>query len=165
MMETNQNQIPETEIPAEKSFTPTKKVVIIGLTVILALGLGAGFFFYFFSGNKNDSGENNIASLENNEDPSLTPVQAVELTEEKGDYDRDGLSDNYETTIGTDPKNPDTDGDGLGDYEEVHVYKTDPLNPDTDGDGMSDGDEVKAGRNPAGPGLLLDTLKAIKENE
>ncbi|MHA2092899.1 MAG: hypothetical protein ACW98K_18800 [Candidatus Kariarchaeaceae archaeon] len=42
---------------------------------------------------------------------------------------------------GTDPNNPDTDGDGLSDGDEVNIHGTDPLNPDTDGDGLSDGDE------------------------
>lgn len=44
--------------------------------------------------------------------------------------------------------NPDSDGDLLGDFSEVHgdgVYDlsrdTDPLNPDTDGDGLLDGEE------------------------
>lgn len=50
----------------------------------------------------------------------------------------------------------DSDHDGLTDYEETHIYGTDPANPDTDGDGMPDGDEVRAGRNPKGPGLLKD---------
>jgi hypothetical protein len=35
------------------------------------------------------------------------------------------------------------------------VWHTDPLNPDTDGDGFKDGDEVKNGFNPLGPGKLL----------
>ena len=47
-----------------------------------------------------------------------------------------------EKLLGTDPKNPDTDGDGLNDGEEVNKYKTDPLKADTDGDGLTDGDEV-----------------------
>ena len=60
------------------------------------------------------------------------------------DYDKDGdgLGKCDEEKWGTDPNNPDTDGDGLLDGEEVFQYKTDPLNPDTDGDGLSDGDEV-----------------------
>ncbi|MFH1482518.1 MAG: hypothetical protein ABIE46_03290, partial [Patescibacteria group bacterium] len=33
-------------------------------------------------------------------------------------------------------------------------YKTDPKNPDTDGDGYKDGDEVKNGFNPNGSGKL-----------
>lgn len=50
----------------------------------------------------------------------------------------------------------DNDNDGLSDYEEKNIYGTDPLNPDTDGDGMKDGDEVKKGRNPLGQGMLKD---------
>jgi outer membrane protein OmpA-like peptidoglycan-associated protein len=59
-----------------------------------------------------------------------------------GDSDRDGLSDDMEEEIGTDPHNRDTDGDGLSDGEEFNIYKTSPLNADTDGDGLTDGDEV-----------------------
>lgn len=58
------------------------------------------------------------------------------------DDDMDGLMKKEEKLLGTDPKNPDTDGDGLKDGEEVNKYKTDPLKADTDGDGLSDGDEV-----------------------
>lgn len=58
------------------------------------------------------------------------------------DKDGDGLTRCEEEALGTDPLNPDTDGDGLSDGDEVLKYKTDPLNPDTDGDGLSDGDEV-----------------------
>ncbi|MBI2458924.1 MAG: CAP domain-containing protein [Parcubacteria group bacterium] len=50
----------------------------------------------------------------------------------------------------------DTDRDGLSDYEEKYIYGTDPKNPDTDHDGMNDGAEVKRGRNPLGPGRLKD---------
>jgi len=81
------------------------------------------------------------------------------------DRDNDGLGKCDEEKIGTDPKNPDTDGDGLmdgeeyltystnplqvdtdndglNDYAEIMKYKTNPLNADTDGDGLKDGDEV-----------------------
>jgi len=62
----------------------------------------------------------------------------------RGNYDddMDGLTNKEEKLLGTDPKNPDTDGDGLKDGEEVKNYKTDPLKTDTDGDGLNDGDEV-----------------------
>ncbi|MBT4121493.1 hypothetical protein HOE31_00900, partial [bacterium] len=53
-------------------------------------------------------------------------------------------------------KRKDSDYDLLSDYEEVNVYGTDPHNPDTDGDGVPDGVEVRLGRNPKGPGLLTD---------
>ena len=45
------------------------------------------------------------------------------------DSDQDGLQDIYEDDIGTDPFNPDTDGDNLPDGFEVLYSSTDPLNP------------------------------------
>lgn len=47
----------------------------------------------------------------------------------------------------------DADHDGLTALSESH-YGTSPTNPDTDGDGFKDGDEVKAGYNPKGSGTL-----------
>ncbi len=44
---------------------------------------------------------------------------------------------------GTDPLDPDTDGDGLRDGQEVNQFGTDPLNADTDGDGLRDALEIK----------------------
>jgi len=61
----------------------------------------------------------------------------------KLDSDGEGLTDEEEKTLGTDPFNPDTDGDELTDYEEVRTFLTDPLNPDTDYDGLADGAEVR----------------------
>jgi hypothetical protein len=43
---------------------------------------------------------------------------------------------------GSDPWNPDTDGDGLSDGEEVNLIGSNPLEVDTDGDGFDDGEEV-----------------------
>jgi hypothetical protein len=54
------------------------------------------------------------------------------------DPDSDGLTNRQELENGSDPNNPDTDGDGLNDYTEVVIYKTDPGNPDSDFDGLND---------------------------
>ena len=46
---------------------------------------------------------------------------------------------------------PDSDGDGLSDYDEIHGtfgYVTDPHNKDTDGDGVNDGVELDYGTDP-----------------
>jgi outer membrane protein OmpA-like peptidoglycan-associated protein len=59
------------------------------------------------------------------------------------DPDNDGLSNDVEKQLGTDPNKADTDGDGLSDGDEVNVYKTNPLKADSDGDGLNDGDEIK----------------------
>lgn len=68
------------------------------------------------------------------------------------DSDEDGVSDGVEIAIGTDPHNPDTDGDGLDDGDEIYEHMTDPLNTDTDDDGLSDGDEVHVyGTDPNNP--------------
>ena len=82
------------------------------------------------------------------------------------DTDADGLTDVAEIGVGTDPLNPDSDGDGIWDGTErcelmdptlstclsistnpANPYpgiwtNTDPLNPDTDNDGLTDGEEV-----------------------
>lgn len=49
----------------------------------------------------------------------------------------------------------DQDKDGLSAALES-FYGTDPTNPDTDGDGVKDGAEVDQGLNPNGPGRLFD---------
>ncbi len=43
---------------------------------------------------------------------------------------------------------PDTDQDGLFDDDETDVYGTDPNDPDTDGDGRNDGLEVFENTDP-----------------
>lgn len=67
-----------------------------------------------------------------------------DATQQTVDTDSDGLTDNEETELGTDPNNADTDGDGLTDGDEVNEYDTDPLTADTDGDGLDDGEEVNS---------------------
>lgn len=58
------------------------------------------------------------------------------------DSDKDGLKKSEEKVYGTDYDNPDTDGDGIKDGDEIYVFKTDPKNSDTDKDGLTDGDEL-----------------------
>ena len=60
------------------------------------------------------------------------------------DLDADNYPDAVELTVGLDPANADTDGDGVADGDEGALYGTDPLTGDTDGDGLADGDELFA---------------------
>ena len=53
----------------------------------------------------------------------------------------------------------DKDNDGLEDLEEIRDHRTDRYNPDTDGDGISDGDEVANGTDP----LVSDLVKEQEE--
>ena len=56
----------------------------------------------------------------------------------------------------------DSDNDGLPDYIE-NLYGVDPNNPDTDGDGYTDGEEVENGFDPLVPGnAKLDYDKLFK---
>lgn len=61
------------------------------------------------------------------------------------DPDQDGLTNLQEFQNGTDPHNPDTDGDGLTDGQEVLLYHTSPVLFSTDGTGIPDGIEVQTG--------------------
>jgi len=71
------------------------------------------------------------------------------------DTDGDGLNDYEEIkNLGTNPIEADTDRDGLNDYEELKIYHTHVQKPDTDGDGYLDGEEVKNGYNPLGEGRI-----------
>lgn len=58
------------------------------------------------------------------------------------DKDQDGLTKREELELGTDPDNPDSDGDGLNDGAEMKQYNTDPKNADSDNDGLKDGEEA-----------------------
>lgn len=97
---------------------------------------------------------------------SLALTAAVE-----GDLDADGLTNDQEGPLGSDPsdadsdddglkdgdevliyatnvRNRDSDGDLLIDFDEINTYKTNPNGSDSDGDGASDGLEVAQGSDP-----------------
>jgi len=81
---------------------------------------------------------------------------AIEVTSDptQVDSDLDGLDDLVEKQINTNPRTPDTDGDGVSDYDEFNVYYTSPLHQDTDADGLDDNLEIYFFKTS---GLLDDT--------
>jgi hypothetical protein len=56
-----------------------------------------------------------------------TPFKGCDAIRTVPDMDGDDLRDRLEKRIGTDPLNPDTDGDGFEDGQEVLLMGTDPL--------------------------------------
>jgi hypothetical protein len=150
---------PAPSMPAKNN----KRMVLILLIAVVVLLVGA-LGYFVISGKIKFVNDTSLENSTNNSNSSTVVSQSTNVpgvsSDTAKDTDGDGLTDDEEKTLGTDPNKKDTDGDGLYDREEVKVYKTDPLKKDTDGDGISDGDEVKAGTNPNGSGLLLDINSA-----
>lgn len=139
-------------------------IILIVLLIVVIFGL-AGFFAYnYLIKNKtapqtltpneslqelmkslNEEKQNENVNQENKDSEPVTPTAPV-------DSDSDGLSDERELELGTNPGLSDTDNDGLSDLEEIDVYQTNPALKDTDADGYEDGLEVKNGYDPAKPG-------------
>ena len=94
------------------------------------------------SGPQPDPGQN---------DPS--PNNPGQPGPEQTDADSDSITDAFEALLGTNPDDPDSDDDGLGDAEETALFHTNPLDADTDDDGESDAAEVAAGTD-AGTAVL-----------
>lgn len=165
------------DVFGQRSIWDNKLVVVVLFLVGLAvIGGGSWAAIGFFSGKKavvntnlntNTNVNTNInANVNTNDNINAdinTPIDAnvnadtntnVQATPPQ-DSDNDGLSDEEEVGLGTDPLNFDTDSDGLMDRVEVRVYQSDPLIKDTDGDGYDDGIEVINGYDPTKVGARL----------
>ena len=81
---------------------------------------------------------------------AVVEIDGIVLTQ-TDDADNDGLTNDEELALGTDPLSWDTDGDGLDDYYEINTSHTDPLLPDSDCDGVRDDAELAAGTDPNDP--------------
>lgn len=72
--------------------------------------------------------------------------QDENLCGDSTDPDLDGLKNLEEFQKNTDPNNKDSDGDGLSDGDEIHVFATDPLKSHSSGnEKYSDADDIKNG--------------------
>ena len=156
-------QLPD-DLVNEGNVSGSRKFFWIGLIAVVAVLLVGGYYAYskFFAPSVVETPPAlEVENQANTKEPQAQeqaqePQMPQEPTPSIVDSDKDGLTDEEERQYGTEIFEPDSDGDGLYDLEEVKVYKTDPLNPDTDNDGYMDGREVENGYNPAGEGLLLD---------
>lgn len=85
-------------------------------------------------------------SLTTNYSEYIESMPFVVINSEEGysvdflDSDSDELPDIFELEIGTDVNNPDSDEDGLTDYQEVYLTGTDPTVYDSVTEGVSDSD-------------------------
>ena len=78
------------------------------------------------------------------------------------DTDGDGVYDFVEQQKGLNLYNPDSDGDGVSDGEELYVYGTNPFVIDSDDDGYTDGQEVSMGTNPGSKIPQAPTLTSLQ---
>lgn len=136
----NQDKLSDKESGWTASF-PVGGGFEIGLSDALILDFSGG---YTFTLSDDLNGYNNLDDPNGNYDGYYNIAIGLTFVNGYGasDNDKDGLTKREELELGTDPENPDTDGDGLQDGEEVNTYKTDPLNPDSDADNLQDGEEV-----------------------
>ena len=168
---------------------PTSRFVLSGSSALFtvgAAGLPPFSYQWFFNTTNSIPGQTNVTLLL----PNVTLAQAgsysVRITNSLGTVLSSNATllvwDSSDTTsippgdrltyfqklsLSLNPLTPDTDGDGLTDYDELFVYGTNPLLADTDGDGMPDGWEVANGLNPrvndASADLDLDGLTNLQE--
>ena len=124
--------------------------LLLILTLLATILWFAGSWWYYSCKIKNTCGTQ-----------QLSTSQSTKLVI---DTDSDGLSDNEEKKLGTDPLLADSDHDGIPDNKEIgsnlhlpldtdHDGKINALDTDDDNDGLSTRIETKIGTNP----LLSDT--------
>ena len=104
-----------------------------------------------------------VVDSANSSHKSAVATVSITVEDTRPDSDGDGLSDERELEIGTDPQNADSDSDGITDGDELDLG-TDPNESDTDGDGTSDGDELAAGTDPNEASSRPDTGAADETN-
>ena len=174
----NANLITNAVNPSGNLFNETNSAGITGVTETNGFDadsydLGPAFTIgnrpanQFFLG-----GELHVASTTGG-DMTAHALLVVEIAD--FDADLDGLSNVEEQDlIGTDPENPDTDSDGIGDGTEVRGGNpavpgdpqnrlTDPLDPDSDDDGLCDGSGTVGSVCGTGEDLDNDGLREAGE--
>lgn len=128
-----------TQVAEDKSSSKKTTLVILGFIVLAVVGAGV-FWFLQKSANEQVTLPDIEAAPAKEEPKSIpeatTPKEWLALyfgkeicTEpptcgDAADPERDGLPNIEEYNLGTDPNNRDSDGDGLADGDEVHVFSS-----------------------------------------
>ena len=132
---------PASALPYTNTSKPqsrSKLWIYLGSLVILLVILAAGYYVYITKFKKTTSQQ------------AIVPIPTSQITGawlmkyfgsntctnqnicgDAADPDHDGLTNIEEFKAGTDPNNSDTDGDGVADGDEVHVFNTNPLSKNT----------------------------------
>lgn len=158
-----------------------KKLSIILAVIVLILLLISGFFLYQKLSDKTETPQvNNEPTLQQPEGVTTSSewqvqyfgievCESVSICGDEADPDRDGLFNLQEFNEQTDPNNPDSDGDGLADGDEVNIFGSNPLKQRTgDNEQYTDSDDAKGGYNSNTGKLfsdqeLIDIKEKIKE--
>ena len=122
----------------------SKNLFIIFIIVIIIIIIIGVFFIKYYSEPKKEE-------IIKDKEPEL-----IENKEDEAEIDNlsEIINEVAPWAAGDESLNMDLDDDLLLGYEEINIYNTDPNNPDTDGDGYLDGEEVMKGYNPLGEGKL-----------
>jgi hypothetical protein len=118
---------------SKSSFWNTQKKLIITLSILAVITVTAGFYLYA----KTEAQTKNGEVLSQIPPPTLVPDGWLKKYFDTYDVNDPKVGGNY----------GDPDNDKLNNYQEF-IYGTDPTNPDTDGDWYYDGTEVAFKSNP-----------------
>lgn len=152
-------------LPMEPEHRFSGKILYIIITIVILAGLGVAAYMLLGGKSKDtDDGQGQASNL-----PKVwllknfgaeTCVDA-NVCGDNADPDADGLKNLDEFESKTNPKAADTDGDGLADGDEIHIYKTEPTLKYTDkrevamSKDYNDGSQIANDYDPLTPGIKM----------
>jgi hypothetical protein len=151
------------------------KIVYVAVSVLLIAAFGAAAYFLMW--NKSDQPEAVETQLTADwlkQYFGSATCADQNVCGDAADPDNDGLTnlEEFKVRRGTDPNNPDTDGDGLADGDEAKVYQTEPalkFSFCTDNTGLQcqydDGSQIANGYDPKTPGIKMTQVRIDQIND
>ncbi|MFH0829175.1 MAG: hypothetical protein V1907_03260 [Candidatus Kerfeldbacteria bacterium] len=138
-----------------------KKSYIFGIIIVLAVLVAGGTALVMQSGKeKTTTGSTTNTTTTNGAPTTFNTGAAQPLL----DADADGLTDAEEQKLGTNPANPDTDKDGLSDFDEVEKYHSNPSKSISGSLKVNDGEAIKKGIDPTTGSKLFAPVPATNVN-